>query len=313
MAHVLTGFVIIFVIIGVGWGLGQRRALGKHGQLALSNFVYLIATPCLLFDKITSAIPASEIFSAGFAVMVASSLLTGFIGFACARWVLGRFTGQGIIQMLASSYANGGNLGIPLATYVLGNTEAVIPLMLFQIALYAPVSLTWLDVVGQRQRGDATGARATLVTALKNPMLMMSVAGLVCVFGRVPVPDVVAQPIRILAGSSVPLALVVFGMSLAGSGLLGRATPWPEVAIATVLKCVVHPVVAWALAWGVFGMSGHALMAATVIAALPTAQNVYNYALRFRVGQQVARDSGILTTLLCIPVVMGITVLFHAA
>lgn len=50
-------------------------------------------------------------------------------------------------------------------------------------------------------------------------------------------------------------------------------------------------------------MSGQALFAQVVIAALPTAQNVLVYATRYQRGEVLSRDSALITTLLSIPVI----------
>ena len=58
-----------------------------------------------------------------------------------------------------------------------------------------------------------------------------------------------------------------------------------------------------------FGLDDHDVLVITVLAALPTAQNVFNYAQRFDVGETIARDTVFLTTLGCVPVLLLITVL----
>ena len=45
------------------------------------------------------------------------------------------------------------------------------------------------------------------------------------------------------------------------------------------------------------GLEGHALLAVVVCAALPTAQNVFGYAVRFGQGITLGRDAGLATTL----------------
>ena len=57
------------------------------------------------------------------------------------------------------------------------------------------------------------------------------------------------------------------------------------------------------------GMSGHELLAVTVIAALPTAQTVFLLAAHYRQGVLLARDSAFVSTLLAVPVILVITAL----
>ncbi|APT89331.1 permease [Corynebacterium frankenforstense DSM 45800] len=295
MTNVLTGFGVVLVVMALGWVLARTGTLGPQGQRALAAFVYAIATPALLFDKLVHTDPA-EVFSAHLAVAAISALAVGACFGLFARWVFGFRRDEAVIAGLGSSYANAGNLGVPLAAYVLGDAAAVVPVMLFQIAFYAPVTLTAIDLMHE------PGAKwwRNVVVAFKNPMLLAAIAGIVFAAGRLPVPTLIEEPVGMLAGASVPLALVVFGMSLYGH--------WPRpgapVVCAAVAKTVVQPVVAGLIGALVFGMTGPALQTAVLLGALPTAQNVYTYALRFRVGEDFARDTGVVSTVLAVPVIM---------
>lgn len=69
------------------------------------------------------------------------------------------------------------------------------------------------------------------------------------------------------------------------------------------------PVIAWAVATFWFGLSAQDVLVVTILAALPTAQNVFNYAQRFDVGETIARDTVFVTTVGCVPILLLITVL----
>ena len=126
------------------------------------------------------------------------------------------------------------------------------------------------------------------------------------------------DPFRMLGEASVPLALVVFGLSLAAGRKStaddDRAPESPtastssDVALVAVLKMLVMPALAYAVArWG-SGSMGTTCSAQVVIAALPTAQNVLVYAVRYQRGRSLARDSALVTTLASIPVITVIAV-----
>nr|WP_268913766.1 AEC family transporter [Corynebacterium uropygiale] len=303
----MSGFAIILVVIGVGWVLAARGTLGPGGQRALASLVYAVATPCLLFDTMTHSDPA-VLFSSILGVVALSALLVGAFFFLLCRFVLRRSAAESIIGMLSSSYANGGNLGIPLAAYVLGDASVVIPVMLFQIAFYAPLSLSALEVCTSSGR---TRWQSQVRTVLGNPMLLSSVFGCVVTLSGWRVPAVIAQPVSILGGASVPLALLVFGMSLRGARVLGEEGRRVDVLLASAAKNLLQPLLSAALGAWVFGMSGEMLRAVVVLGALPTAQNVYTYAVKFRVGEEQARDAGVVSTLVSVPVIMVIALLSH--
>lgn len=304
MQQVLFGFSVVFIVVAVGFVLGWRNSLGSGARHALASLVYLVATPALLFDRLLVTDPA-EILSANFVVIVTSALLTGGLFFLICRTLLRRTTADSIIGMLTSSYANAGNLGIPLAVYVLDDAAAVVPVILFQVAFYAPFALTALDIANSSKRSSLL--RNLILSPLSNPMVIAALAGMVISFFAIPVPTVITEPVGILAGAAVPLALLVFGMSLPGSSLLAQNKG--EVFLASFFKNLLMPLFAGLIAHYGFGMTGHTLLAAVVIAALPTAQNVYTYALRFRTAENLARDTGLVSTLVSFPVLVVISVL----
>jgi predicted permease len=79
-----------------------------------------------------------------------------------------------------------------------------------------------------------------------------------------------------------------------------------DVVLAVVLKNVLQPVAAYAVARWVLGLEGPALIAPTLLAALPTAQNVYVYAVHYRASRTLARSAVLLSTLLSIPLMTAI-------
>ena len=62
--------------------------------------------------------------------------------------------------------------------------------------------------------------------------------------------------------------------------------------------------------WGLLlPLAGGAFVTVVVLAALPTAQNVYTYAARYQTAMPLARDSGLITTALAVPILIVIAAL----
>lgn len=55
VSGVVSGFAVIFVIIGIGFVLGRTGTLGPDGQIVLSRLVFFVATPALLFDVLATS------------------------------------------------------------------------------------------------------------------------------------------------------------------------------------------------------------------------------------------------------------------
>ncbi len=300
MLQVLNGFGVVVLVIAVGYALGRADVLGKGARPVMANLVFFVATPALLFSILLDTDPR-EVLSANFVIVSLSALVAGFLGFLIFR-ARGHTPSNAVGGMLASSYANAGNLGIPLAVYILDDATVVVPVIIFQVALYAPAALTALDILDSSERPSFL---RNLAVALRNPMLLAAIVGMLIALSGVGVPALVSEPAGILAGAAVPLALLVFGMSLVGA----RVRFTGDVAVVVALKNIVHPVVAGVSAHLLFGMTGHDLFVLVVLGALPTAQNVLTYALRFHTDEALARDAGVVTTLVSLPVLVVATLL----
>ncbi|MDM7489312.1 AEC family transporter [Rhodococcus sp. CSLK01-03] len=298
MSGVIAGFSVIFVIIAIGFALGRTGTLGPEAQFVLSRMVFFVATPALLFDSLAT-FDLSVIFSPTLYVAAATAFAVAALYLVLAKLWLRRPLPELTIGALAASYVNSANLGIPIAVFVLGDASFVAPLLLFQIVLFSPIALTMLDLSTMR---PGASRRETITAPFKNPIVLAGAAGL-AVAGWTP-PAALMQPFHLLGGASVPGALLAFGLSLQGVRVLEKGTsPRRDIALASVLKIVVQPVLAYVMARYLMGLDGHELFAIVVVATLPTAQNVFVYASRYGRGMVLARDAALVTTLASIPAI----------
>ncbi|MET7478983.1 AEC family transporter [Streptomyces sp. NPDC005648] len=304
MQGVLTGFAVIAVVIGVGYVIGRRGHLGEHGREVLTKLAFHVASPALLFTTLARA-DLSVIFSSRLLVTAMSTAAAAgvFVAVGVVRgWGVGRTT----IGALCSSYVNSGNLGIPIAVYVLGDASLVAPVLLFQIIAVTPIALTVLDLSGRGEKGPLW---LRLLTPLRNPIAVGSLAGVAVSATGVKVPAPVMDPLTLIGNMSVPAVLLAFGISLCGSTMPGRGAERVPVFLSVALKAVGQPVAAWALATGVFGLRDHQLLDVVVTSALPAAQNLYTYASRYGVAEGLARDSILLSTVSSVPVLVVVAAL----
>jgi len=295
VSGVLTGFVALVAVVLVGYVSAVRKVLPREGQEFLARVVFYLASPALLFLTLLDT-EIDRIFSPLLAGVAISSAAMALLYAAVAAAVWRRTVGELVIGALSSSYVNAANVGIPITAYVLGDASYVAPVLLLQLLVMAPAALSILDV--SSSTGGAT-SRAWL-RPLVNPIIVASGLGLLLGVIGVSVPAWVLAPVDLLAGAAVPLALLVYGMSLHRPSGARAVSPSGDLVLATVLKVAVHPLVAYAVGRGLLGMEGEQLMALTILAALPTAQNIYVYALRYRQSLELARGAIFLSTLLSV-------------
>lgn len=307
MNGVLEGFLVIGFVVAVGYVLGRTGALGGSAMQVLSRTAFFVGSPALLFGTLART-DVGSVFSTALLVTGVTSTL------ACALYLpfglmRRRAAGELTVGSMASGYVNAGNLGIPIATYVLHGVADVAPVLLFQLAVLTPVFTSVLDVLSERAGGGSPNWLRAFSAPLRNPLALASAAGIACsATGFLP-PEAVMDPIDLLGDLAVPAMLLAFGISLHASTLPGRDRDLrPSLVTVVALKNLVHPLLAWGLATAV-GADEHALLAAVVCAALPTAQNVFGYAVRFDQGVQLARDAALMTTIVSLPMLFGVVAL----
>jgi malonate transporter and related proteins len=306
MSAVIGAFTALVAVAVLGYVVGLTGVLRSQDELVLSRLAFFVATPALMFTTVARA-DLRSIFSVVLVTNLVSLFVVQvlFLLVAVVIWRRGR--SQATIGVLASSYVNAGNLGVPVAAYVLGDGALVAPIVLFQVLVMVPIAFAVLD--GDRQgSGRRVSLRTVLTRPLRNPLTVASLLGLLVSLLGVRLPDLLMRPIDLVAAAAVPVALVAYGLSLS-AGTRDSITVRRDVVLAVALKTVAQPLTAYAAARWLLDLHGPALLAPTLLAALPTAQNVYVYAVQYRASRTLARSAVLLSTLLSIPVMILIATL----
>lgn len=335
MSGVATALGTMAAIVIVGWLLGRYRVLGDNAAPVLARTTFTVAIPALLVVTIAHAdlhlllsrVAVVTVLSTSVVIVVAVAVLRGV-------WRLG--IGDATVATLAASYLNAAHLGIPIAVYVVGDAVAVVPTLLFQLLVLAPVAFALLDrahltepptpdaawpqddaaapvtpddsapeAAGDLSPAGAVRRAGVLLRTIRNPIIVAALVGVLLAVAPWQLPEVVFEPFRLVGAAAAPMALVAFGMSLAVRRPAGRRWISRELGLVMVLRAVLHPVLA-AVVGHALGLDRPALLAVVTMAALPTAQNVLVYALQYGRGQALARDAGLATTLLTVPVMLVI-------
>lgn len=301
VSAVVGAFVALLAVAVLGYVVGLLGVLRAQDELVLSRLAFFVATPALLFTTVARA-DLHAIFS----VVLVTNLVGLFVVQAAfllvAVLIWRRTRSEATIGVLASSYVNAGNLGVPVAAYVLGDGALVAPIVLFQLLVMAPVAFAVLDSDGQGS-GRRVSLRTLATRPFRNPLTVASLLGLLVSALGLPLPELLMRPVDLVAAAAVPVALVAYGLSLS-VGTKESITLRRDVVLAVALKVLVQPLVAYAVARWVLDLHGNALLAPTLLAALPTAQNVYVYAVHYRSSRTLARSAVLLSTLLSIPVMV---------
>lgn len=304
MIDILTGFAVIALAIVVGWIAGRTGVLGPNARPVLARLSFSVLSPFLLFSVLSTA-DVRALFSALLPVSAIAAVSVMLVFSVVSILLLRRGVARTTIGALASGYVNGNNIGIPIALYLLGDAAYSAPIVLLQLLLFAPIALAVLGATVQG-RTSVVGILRSTVT---NPIIIGSLLGVLVSVSGIELPPIVQDPIRLIGQAAVPIMLIAYGLSLHGTRLLEPGTGLRDVVIAATLKLAAMPAIAWALGAFAFGLEGRDLYAVTVLAALPTAQNVFNFAQRYETAEVVARDAVFVTTIGSVPVLLLVSVL----
>lgn len=308
MHDVLLGFTTIAAVIAVGYGIAAVRLLDENAQMVLTRLSFFVASPCLLF-VVMSETDVAGFLSRNLVATAAGVAVAAIPYILVATLVQRRRPDETAIGAMCSAYCNAGNLGLPVAAYVLGDAALIAPMLLLQLGVLQPIALMVLDAGREgvrRTRAKAFWRAARL--PFTNPLTVATLLGLVISLTGLRVPDLVMEPVGLIGGLAVPGVLIAYGISLRLGPLPGRGAPALELGFVTLLKLVVQPLGAYA-AGRLLGVDDVALLALTVTAALPSAQNIFVHATRFGRAELLARDAIFVTTIGSVPAITVITLL----
>lgn len=313
MDGVLTGFGIVLILIAIGFAAavllpGQTPAMQK----GLTPAIYYITNPALMFILLAET-DLGAVMGVFTPIALITAAVAGGVFALLSRFVLRRSAAQTAVGAMGSSYVNAGNIGLPIALYAVGSSTPVVSVLLAQLLVVAPIYLALFSWCTRRASAEPAGARTGWMTgtvrSLANPVTVATAAGALFAGAGWTLPDVLWTPIEMLGHATIPLLLVLFGMGLHGQKPLAERSVRSDVLVSLAVKLVFMPAVAWAVGHLVFGISGTALFGVVVMAALPTAQNVYLFSAQFRMPVTAARDVIFLSSMLSLPAIGVIALL----
>ena len=305
MQGVVEGFATIGVVIGLGVLLAQLGVLDLAAQRMLSRLSFFVASPALMVTVLGRA-DVTSVLSRSLVATASAVLVCAVLYLLAARLVWRKPVADTVIGTLSAVYVNAGNLGLPIAAYVLGDAALVAPTLLMQLLVLQPLALAVLD---HAVSGRGFSVARALTRPLTNPLTVGSLVGLALAITGVELPRAIEDPLVLVGGMAVPSMLLAYGISLRLGPRPGHGTSALEIGYITVLKLGVQPLTAYVAGRFVLDLEAKALFAVTVLAALPTAQNIFVHATRYRRAEVLARDSTFVTTLLSVPAIATVAAL----
>lgn len=243
---VLISVVPIFLVIILGV-VGAMRGFFPPGFTEPANrLAYYLAVPALIFRSVAKS-PLHEAFQPlPAAVAVVCLVLNLLLSAWLSRLLLGaspEAAPRRASFIQGTIHGNQAYLAFAVIFYALGQTGMNTAVLIGTAVIIGQnlLSVVCFTYWGRGGRGRGV---SPVRAVLGNPIILVTVAGLVFSFSGLKLPEVVDRTLAILAGMGLPLALLIIGANLS-QGRLGGS--WRELGVMSLSKLLLLPGLGWVL------------------------------------------------------------------
>lgn len=306
MSDVIGLVLPFFGLIFIGFLVARitRQPLEALGWM--NTFVIYVALPALFFQLLAKT-PFERLTEWGFIFGAVFSTYVVFSIMFVASAVISRGEiAESTIKGLASAYGNIGYMGPGLALLAFGE-EAAVPVALifcFENIMHFAIAPMMMALSGAgRTTPPGTLVLGVVKKIVLHPFIIATAVGVAGAYFEFRPPMPVERFLEYLSRAAAPCALFAMGVTLALRPL--KRVP-SELAPIALLKLVVHPLLCYVVLSLVGNYSQTWVFSAMLLAALPTATNVFVIAQQYGVWVQRASASVLLTTVISVGTVTAL-------
>lgn len=249
--------VVVAILIGVVWGKrGKPVDPGAASQLILN-----VGTPCLIFSTLSTL--SIEPVELGRMALASIIIMGGFIVVGPLMLLILKLPRGVFLPPIV--FGNLGNLGLPLSLFAFGQEGLELALIMFatQSILFFTVGM-WL-----------MSAQPSPLMMVKTPHPYAIALALAFTLTDTAPPIWLINATELLGGMTIPLMLVMLGVSLSRMQVTRFVTPL----VLALLRVAVGLGLAFVIGW-VLGLDGLALGVVMIACCMPGA--VFNYLMAVR-------------------------------
>lgn len=297
----LSSLIPVLLCIALGWLVARIGWVRDAAIKDLSNLVFLVLTPALLFRTMGSVRLQDLDFRP--VVLYFSAVAILFIGTMLVRGTSKRAAAEA----LSCVFSNTVMIGVPITQFVFGDNALIVLFTL--VSLHSLILLTSATLIFEladvREAQSASAAPAaplwrTLLQAARksiiHPVPLPILAGLIFAQTGLKLPAGIDKGLQMVGNALSPMALLLVGISLAYTHI-GRNMR-TALTIAAVKNLVMPGLVL--LIAPLLGVAGLPLAVMFVIAAMPVGANVFYFTQRYGVMQQEVSASIAASTLIAL-------------
>ncbi|WP_315927937.1 AEC family transporter [Mesorhizobium sp. SP-1A] len=310
MTNVIGLVLPFFGLIFIGFLVARIHREPVEALGWMNIFIIYVALPALFFQLLART-PFEELTEWRFvAGSLFSTLLIFSVMFAGSLVMSRGDVAESTMKGLAAAYGNTGYMGPGLALLAFGE-QATVPVALifcFENMMHFTVAPMMMALSGSDKRPLPQLLAGIVRRILLHPFIVATAAGITAAYFQFRPPVPVDRLLSYLSGAAAPCALFAMGVTLALRPL--KRVPH-EIAPIAVLKLIVHPLLCYAVLSRIGNFPPTWLFSAVLLAALPTATNVFVLAQQYGVWIERASASILITTCASVVTVTGLLYLIQ--
>ncbi|MQG50804.1 MAG: AEC family transporter [SAR202 cluster bacterium] len=290
--------IILPILLVASFGVALQK-LRPSPLGFLSPALLYILSPCLVIDGIINADLPTNVSIKIVTISITCSLVMLVLGFVIAN--ISKMAKDAKSSfVLASTFPNAGNMGIPISFLAFGEEGLSVALIIFVAQGIISWPLGTLIVA----RGQTIGWKEPLIQVLKLPTLYAVPIALFIRFINFSIPSNLYRPIDMMADAAIPCMLLLLGYQLS-NGL--KEINIKDLVLVNITRLIFSiPIVA--IITIAFNVTGTAQNTLIVMAAMPTAVFTVLLATEFGTKGQYVANSVITSTLLSM---ISLTILIY--
>ncbi len=265
---------ILYILVAVGAISDKIGVYTEKVAKSCTDLLFYVITPAVIIQSFLSLEynpeTAKGLFIAmgcGFVLHIVSAAISAIVFNKCP-------IDEGCIYKYSCAYGNCGYMALPLAGAVLGDEgvfycSAVI--ISFQVFSFTHGIYT-ITKGGEKVKFD-------FKKLILNPGVISVIIGLPLFLLSVQLPEIIAKPVDYIASLNTPVAMLIFGTYIANTNFKSIFKNWRIFAVAFV-KLIILPLLLIS-AFRLVGITGSLLVALSISAGAPTANNTVMFAAKY--------------------------------
>lgn len=285
---------VMFILIAAGYICGKTIISQDTGR-QLSKLVLNVVNPMLIFmsyqmdydAKLMKNLMMSVLLGA---VSYAAAILLSEIMFAKSG------TDTRSADKFFAVYSNCGFMGIPLINGLFGS-EGVFYLTGYLTCFNI---LVWTHGIMLYSGGEKKNVGKTALKVITSPSVIAIIAGIACFVLQIRLPELIAEAADYIGSMNTPLAMIVAGVTIAGSGRITDMLKNGRAYYIGAVRLLIIPLIFVLMCrlCGYFGAPETVFMTVAVAAACPGAATGVMYAVNYDKNPVYASNVFALSTIL---------------